>query len=265
MSQMKQGGWVSRFYTGVEKASELESTLSYMIAHYYNLADNTFDYQACKDAGSYSQIQMLSRAFADFDPGVLRSDAAAKAFWLNLYNILTLHAVMSENVLRSIRNRQDFFTGFRYQLKPCALSLDEIEHGIIRANSPGYRKFRRPMRRSHPAYLYALERLDPRVHMAFYCACQSSAPLRVFNPGSVETLLNEASKDFLQRQVHMEDQTLHLPMCFHWYKKDFGRKAGILEFVREHHPDQNIKDLIQSKGRRTRIQFKPFDWTLNAS
>ena len=204
------------------------------------------------------------RSLGDFDPGALTSLAARKAFWLNLYNILILHVVMSGDQIQSIMEKQDFFQGFRYQLKPHAFSLDEIEHGILRANTPSFRKLRKPLRRRHPAYLHIMNPLDPRVHMAFHCACLSSAPLRVFNPESIEKELESASSDFLSRHVSLLENQLSLPRCFYWYKKDFGQKFGLLNFIEKHHPDPQIKQQIGHQGNRIKIHFTEFDWTLNS-
>ncbi|WP_062268416.1 DUF547 domain-containing protein [Endozoicomonas arenosclerae] len=264
MPQMNQNGWVSRFYKGTEVASDLEAVLSSLIQHHYDFRSNSFDYDSCKSSGDYNKIQLLARSLGDFDPGALKSDEARKAFWLNLYNALILHVVMSGNEVQSIMEKQDFFQGFRYQLRPHAFSLDEIEHGILRANTPSFRKLRRPLRRTHPAHLYVMNQLDPRIHMAFHCACHSSAPLRVFCPESIEDELEAASSDFLKRQVSVDGKELLLPRCFYWYKKDFGQKSGILNFVEKYHPDPEIKQQIAQQGNRMKIRFTEFDWTLNS-
>ncbi|MGI9279546.1 MAG: DUF547 domain-containing protein [Endozoicomonas sp.] len=261
---MSKNGWDSRFYKGAEVASDLEAVLSSLIEHHYDLRSNRFDYETCKTSGDYNKIQLLARSLGDFDPGALTSLAARKAFWLNLYNILILHVVMSGDQIQSIMEKQDFFQGFRYQLKPHAFSLDEIEHGILRANTPSFRKLRKPLRRRHPAYLHIMNPLDPRVHMAFHCASLSSAPLRVFNPESIEKELESASSDFLSRHVSLLENQLSLPRCFYWYKKDFGQKFGLLNFIEKHHPDPQIKQQIGHQGNRIKIHFTEFDWTLNS-
>ncbi|MGI9273415.1 MAG: DUF547 domain-containing protein [Endozoicomonas sp.] len=263
MITMNQGGWVSRFHQGKDMAFELESTLSQLTSMFYDTTGNLFDYQGCKDSDTYGSLQILTRSLSEFDPGQLRSMEARKAFWLNLYNTLVLHLVMAEDVVRSIRDRKDFFTGFHYQLKDHAYSLDEIEHGILRANSPGYGRLTRPFKRSHPAYPQTLSGLDPRIHMALFCACPSSARLRIYDPQTVHDQLNEECRHFLHQHVHADDSGLKLPMLFHWYRKDFGDLGGMLDFLVRHHPDKEIVHFIKSVGKNLKFSWHEFDWTLN--
>ena len=70
-------------------------------------------------------------------------DNGKTAFFLNLYNLMVQHAFVSLGVPQSARQRMLFFDAVKYSVGGFTLSLNDIEHGVLRSNVPGaYRVYR---------------------------------------------------------------------------------------------------------------------------
>jgi hypothetical protein len=59
------------------------------------------------------------------------SHAERLAFFLNLYNVMTIHAKIMHPEPSSMTERAAFFAGVSYRFGPVTLSLDEVEHGLF--------------------------------------------------------------------------------------------------------------------------------------
>src|SRR5690606_36544813 len=112
-----------------------------------------------------------------FDPKGLSSWEERAALWINIYNALTIDAVIAFGIRESVREvpRMGFFRQAAYCIGGHIFSLDDIEHGILRGN------------RRHPAYpvpqfdekdprRYAILPFEPKIHFALTCASRSCPP-----------------------------------------------------------------------------------------
>ena len=64
-----------------------------------------------------------------------RKDAEKKCFFLNIYNVLTIHGLASQESLPdNVLHVKSFWKKTMYNIGGVDLSLDDIEHGILRAN-----------------------------------------------------------------------------------------------------------------------------------
>ena len=98
----------------------------------------------------YGKIETLEDFKVDFkalvaalpfaDIKTLCSDKKVNmSFFINLYNILTIHSLVSWKKLKgrlymSSSERVNYFNMFKYSVGGYALSLNDIEHGILRGN-----------------------------------------------------------------------------------------------------------------------------------
>ena len=98
-----------------------------------------------------------------------------KALLANAYNALTVRAILDHPEVPTIRDIPGVWKTVRHTVGGYALSLDEIEHQILR---PFFR--------------------DPRIHFAVNCASQSCAPLPpwAFDGADLERQLDELEASF---------------------------------------------------------------------
>jgi hypothetical protein len=169
------------------------------------------------------------------------------AFWVNLYNAVTVKVVVDHWPVKSIRDI-DISPGLLSngpwgadltKVEGEALTLDDIEHRILR-----------------PIWK------DPRIHYAVNCAsigCPNLAP-KAFTAGRLESMLNAGAKAYVThpRGVSVSNGRVTASKIYDWFEEDFGgNEAGVLAHLRQH----GAKGL----GSATDISDYVYDWSLNGS
>lgn len=171
------------------------------------------------------------------------------AFWANLYNAVTVEVILEHYPVRSIRDISIspglFSTGpwgkKLVTVEGEELSLDNVEHDIMRANWD-----------------------EPRVHYAVNCAsfgCPNLA-LEPFSGKKLEAQLEKAAKDYVNhpRGVSFEGSKLTLSKIYDWYGKDFGAtKAAQIKSIAKH-ADPELADKLKAHSGRVSYDY---DWSLN--
>ena len=171
------------------------------------------------------------------------------AYWINLYNALTVRLVLDNYPIASIR---DIGAGPRplsggpwgetlVTINGTPVSLNDIVHRILR-----------------PIWK------DPRVHYALSCAAMSCPNLQP-EPFTAEGLDHQLSKAAMayvnnSRCVTMEDDKLELSSLYRWYRKDFG---GTDSAVIHHLMAFADPPLAMSLQQFDVIASDGFDWRLN--
>ncbi|MEQ8250699.1 MAG: DUF547 domain-containing protein [Oceanibaculum nanhaiense] len=172
-----------------------------------------------------------------------------RAFWINLYNALTVHTVLAHypvDSIRDIRISPGLFSIGPWGRKLISvegepLSLDDIEHRILR---PIWR--------------------DPRVHYAVNCAsigCPNLLP-EAFTAANTERLMEAGAHAYVNhpRGVSLADGRLVISSIYDWFEADFGGgEAGVLAHLRRH----AAPELAAALAARREIDDHRYDWTLN--
>jgi hypothetical protein len=193
------------------------------------------------------------------------------AFWLNAYNVLTLALVadhypplpeLPTSVIfpyPSIRHIHGAWERYRFKVAGQTLSLNEIEHSIVRAEFD-----------------------EPRVHFAMVCASVGCPPLRgePYRGADLDAQLADQTRQFLATRrnlvVDRAAGRVRLSSIFQWFGADFGASApadgfgqqppalkAVLAFVASHHPDPEVAAFLQT-GQYD-VGFLSYDWALNDS
>ena len=202
-------------------------------------------------------LDALARlAEADLEP-LRRDREAALAFWLDCYNAATQHLLdrepwRYESPLRFVR----FFRTTALRVADTALTLDAIDHGILRGGRSrltlGYH--RSPFQSAF-ARRYAIRPVDPRVHFALNCGAESCPAIRAYDPAEIDEQLDLATETYLDQTVRYDRNAgvVRVPRLFLWYRGDFGGKAGVYEFLRRY-------DAIPADATPT-LRHRSWSWT----
>ncbi len=171
------------------------------------------------------------------------------AFWVNLYNALTVRVVLDHYPLESILDigiSPGWFAIGPWGRKLVTiageeLSLDDIEHRILR---PIWR--------------------DPRIHYAVSCASIGCPNLRAeaFTGANAEAALERAARDYVNnpRGAAVRDGRLVVSSIYAWYKEDFGDSdAGVIDHLRAYADGE----LAAALDGIARIADDRSDWALN--
>jgi len=207
-------------------------------------------------------VSTFADATASDEPSWSREQRMA--FWINAYNVLTLRAIVDHYPIRvrlvtlsprnSIRQIPDVWTVLRFQVAGRRVTLDDIEHRILR-----------------PVFN------DPRIHFAINCASVSCPPLAAepYRPETLDAQLDDAARRYLASRegLQLMGDTFQVSSIFKWYGDDFveqygsvvpsmrnARERAILGVLARYAPDSAA---ARARAGRGRIRYLDYDWTLN--
>lgn len=178
--------------------------------------------------------------------GLGRDDAFA--FWVNLYNAVTLQVVLAHYPVRSIRDIDlggGFFARGPWRKKLVSvegrdLSLDDIEHGILRKRWS-----------------------EPRVHYAVNCASVGCPNLarEAWTGNRLERMLDAGARAFVNhpRGLRTASGGLRASRIYSWFAEDFGTERQLRDHWRAH----AAAPLAAALDANPRIAGYDYDWGLN--
>jgi hypothetical protein len=197
------------------------------------------------------------QALAALDESALaqvRTDRrTALAFWLNVYNAAT--QLLLERRPGLFESRWRFFRATAITVADVDLSLDDIEHGILRGRRSKYGLGYLPrLARAGLGTDYRFD-LDPRIHFALNCGAASCPSILAYDPAGVDRTLDDATASYLEQTVTYDADRgrVRVPRLCLWYIGDFGGPSGLRAFLRDH---EQIPP-----GSNPSLRFTDYDWT----
>ncbi|MDO6564599.1 DUF547 domain-containing protein [Amphritea sp. 1_MG-2023] len=171
-----------------------------------------------------------------------------RAYWINLYNALTIDVVLDHYPVKSIMDIKlsGFFTRGPWEKKlitveQLPLSLNDIEHRILR-----------------PIWH------DPRTHYAVNCASLGCPNLNTtaYTADKMEQQLEQAASAFINhpRGVNVQNGKLIVSSIYSWFKDDFGDSD---DKIIEHLTQYANAPLLQPLSSIQQIYDDQYDWSLN--
>lgn len=192
-----------------------------------------------KNLASVSKVQYLSF-----------SNQQKMAFLINAYNAYTVHAVVENYPISSIREigssdgaiwKKKFIS--LQQIWGRKLSLNELEKDILLA------QFR-----------------EPRLHFALNCASKGCPDLlsRAYTADSLEKQLNSQTRTFMRvkNKYVADESTLYLSEIFKWYAADFTSQQGTVAAYAARYMSKEVQQAV-AQGK-VKVKYLPYDWSLNS-
>ena len=178
-----------------------------------------------------------------------------KAFFINLYNAYT--QVILKKDPDKFKNRSEFFKAEQITFASHQISLDKIEHGLLRRSrvkwSLGYfgKLFPGKLERK-----FRIEKVDYRIHFSLNCGATSCPAIAFYEPDKLEEQLEMATKAYLSGEAEYikETNTLYLPVLMNWFRGDFGGKKNILKLCQK-------LDILPDDVK-PKIEYKIYNWDL---
>ncbi len=176
------------------------------------------------------------------------------AFLINAYNGFTIELIVKKYPVKSIKDTGSFFKSpwkiNFIKLFGKKISLDDIEHGIIRKKG---------------------QYDEPRIHFALVCASIGCPPLqnRAFTENLLEKMLEDSLINFLsdntRNRYDPKEKSFYISKIFNWYGGDFNNRYGSIEQLLKKY----FKYLVQSDKKvlypdeSPEIKYLDYDWNLN--
>ena len=171
------------------------------------------------------------------------------AYWINLYNALTIKVVLDHYPVDGIRDidiSPGFFSSGPWgkkllEIEGEGVSLDDIEHRILR-----------------PIWQ------DPRIHYAVNCASVGCPNLiaRAFLPNDLDEVLTANAKAFINtpRGVAVSNGEITVSSIYDWFQDDFGgNETGVIAHLKQYAEGATLAALKNAKS----IEDYEYDWSLN--
>ena len=209
---------------------------------------NLFDYKQVSSKDKKTLEKYLI-SLQERDPRSYNK-AEQKAYWINLYNALTVQLILNNYPVESITKLGNTFFSFgpwdddAAGIAGITLSLNDIEHKILR-----------------PIFK------DPRIHYAVNCASYSCPNLsgQAYTSSNTDQLLNDGAFEYINhpRAVKFDGDDLLLSSIYDWYLIDFGdNTTSLLNHLKQYASDSLKKKLMSFDVESDDIDHH-YNWQLN--
>mmetsp|Transcript_2512 Transcript_2512/g.8926 ORF Transcript_2512/g.8926 Transcript_2512/m.8926 type:complete len:872 (+) Transcript_2512:51-2666(+) len=261
-----QRAWTGTPRSASAVASELQKKMLKISDLYITKDGRGVDYEACSRSDAFRAYRNVAVELQAVDISDL-DQAVAKAFWLNLYNALIIHANISVGPPTNFLQRSRFFGSLAYVIGGQRYTLSEMEHGMLRCNAKPPAAFSKLIKRNDPRRQFVIKELDPRIHFALVCGAKSCPPIRVYSPENLDTALLWATEGFCSEEVEIRSAKAEvvLSRIFQWYARDFGdnNKEILLWIAQFLDKDRKAELLYLLNNGKVKVKYATYDWDTN--
>ncbi|BAO76045.1 DUF547 domain-containing protein [Winogradskyella sp. PG-2] len=161
-----------------------------------------------------------------------------QAFWINVYNISVIKGIIDNYPTKSPLDNSGFFDKTTYNLGGKKITLNDIEHKLLRA------KFK-----------------DARFHFVLVCGAIGCPPLisNAYLPGTLETQLETQTKLALNGsflKVNTKKKRVQASEIMKWYKEDFTMNGmSEIDFINIYRTEK-----ISEKFK---LSYFSYNWSVN--
>lgn len=171
------------------------------------------------------------------------------AYWINLYNALTIQLILKHWPVQSI-TKINISPGF-FSFGPWDAPLITIEGQKITLNDIEHRILR-------PIWN------TPLLHYALNCASMSCPQLqnKAFTAQNSQYLMNKSAQEYVNSPygVKVEANTLRLSKIYQWYQADFGNdESRVLKHIAQF-ANPKLKKQLSNKQKSI---FYYYNWNIN--
>jgi hypothetical protein len=240
---------VDRLEQGMAEGDESfeHETYDALLSAHVDEEEGTVDYGGL--AEQEAKLDAYLSEVADADLAELSGDAQL-ALLINAYNAYTLKLILEQYPeIDSIRDIDEPWSTVRWEVGGQKLSLDQIEHGLIR-----------------PLYQ------DPRIHFAVNCAAVDCPHLAesAYKGAEIDEQLEARARATLSddKFVRIEDGELRYTKVIHWYQNDFvdpsfqNHAESVPVYIARYTRDE-VRKFIEDHDGTPPSSPLSYDWALN--
>jgi uncharacterized protein DUF547 len=221
------------------------SALDALLKRYVD-AQGKVDYRTWKEKDSATLDAFVETAGC-VDPAALASDDERLAYFIDVYNAVTIQAILHFYPTKSIREHTSETGGFNvwknflFRTPAKTYSLDAIENEVLRKMG------------------------EPRIHFGIVCASIGCPKLRneAYVGSRVRDQLQEQGVAFFSdpTKFRLDGSRVLVSPILNWFGGDFGAdEAARLKFV-SRFVGEPAKSALAKGGLK--IEFQDYDWSLN--
>jgi hypothetical protein len=161
-----------------------------------------------------------------------------QAFWINAYNLSVIKGIIDNYPTDSPLDNKGFFDKTTYSLAGKQITLNDIEHKLLRAQFN-----------------------DARFHFVLVCGAVGCPPLisKAYLPSTLDTQLENQTKKAINGnfiQVDTKKKRVEASQIMEWYKGDFTMNGkSEIDFINEYRAEK-----LEGKYK---LSYFPYNWKVN--
>ncbi|MCK5441866.1 MAG: DUF547 domain-containing protein [Maribacter sp.] len=161
-----------------------------------------------------------------------------QAFWINGYNLLVIKGVVENYPIKSPLDIAGFFDVTKHEIGGEHISLNDIEHKMLRAEFPR----------------------EPRFHFVLVCAGLGCPPIinKAYMPLTLDDQLERQTQSALNDPdfIKVVKNKVRISQIFEWYKKDFTKGGQrLVDYINTYRTEK-----LPAKAK---VSYYKYNWTLN--
>ncbi|KAK8655745.1 hypothetical protein V6N13_108312 [Hibiscus sabdariffa] len=248
-------------------ADRLAKLMSAVLEAYASDDRHHVDYYRIGKSEEFRRYLNLTRELQRVDLRSLTPDEKL-AFFLNLYNAMVIHAVVTIGHPEGILDRRAFFSDFQYVIGGYPYSLSIIHNGILRNNRKSPYSLVRPFGNGDGRLKFAPAKVNPLIHFGLCNGTRSSPTVRFFTARGVEGELRSAAREYFQNgaiEINLERRTVSLTRIINWFSSDFGAEKDVVKWVMNYLDATRAGLLmhLSADGGPVNIVYQDYDWAGN--
>jgi hypothetical protein len=148
------------------------------------------------------------------------------AFVINLYNVLIRVAFVTAGIPKKDLTRLSFFDTVAVNVGGGIFTFNDLENGILRANSVPPYHLTKPFGKGDARENLALSKVDPRIHFALNCGAKSCPAVKHYTAAGLDDELQNSAIEFCESLgnvvIDEAKREVRVSKIFKWYMGDFG-------------------------------------------
>ncbi len=211
---------------------------------FFKKADSFFKTHVANGKVAYSKINDDQTALDELlkiaeTISVSKTDAKNyQAFWINAYNISVIKGIIDNYPTKSPLDNTGFFDKTTYSLAGKKITLNDIEHKLLRAQFN-----------------------DARFHFVLVCGAVGCPPLisKAYLPNTLNAQMDTQTKIALNGaflKVNTKKKRVQASQIMEWYKGDFKTKGkSEIDFINTYRTEKIPNSF--------KLSYFPYNWSLN--
>lgn len=211
---------------------------------FFDKADAFFKTYVANGKVAYSEINKNTTSLNEVlklaaPISIEKSDAKNyQAFWINAYNLAVIKGIIDNYPTNSPLDNKGFFDKTTYNLGGKKITLNDIEHKLLRAQFN-----------------------DARFHFVLVCGAVGCPPLinQAYLPNTLNAQLDKQTKLAINGSfliVNESKKRVQASQIMEWYKADFTMNGKTeIDFINTYRTEK--------LDNKFKLSYFPYDWKLN--
>lgn len=256
-----------------ELAALLRQSMLQLLENFSDPESGDVNYLAMRQSAEWNLFRALA---AELGQPRLQSQLTSmppeerKAFFINIYNAMTFHGVTTFGRRSGVWYLYCFFItpAVSYRVAGTQMSLDDIEHGLLRARPKYFEEEGQELQRE-----LRMPQVDPRIHMALNCGAKSCPAIAVYSGKDLSSELDTAVAGFVadDGNVLISDRPLKFGVTelFKMYLEDFiGEEVSdtgkaLAQWILPYATGEKKTLLERATKEPVQLEWLPYDWETN--